>query len=112
MIRRAESEQLVDLESAFLEELRSGKVRVATETAYTLAIKYGTADIDVQRQYGRANYWAHQCVHLLDSLPSDTLADCAPTRTSVSGVQIPNLMHSANTRERLQDLLAMRPIEY
>jgi hypothetical protein len=79
--------------------------RMAAETAYSLAFRYRSEDVGGTRRFDIAKIWALRAIDLLDSLPSDTVAQVASTRSSVGGVPIPDLMHGDTVRERLNDVL-------
>jgi len=95
---------LAQLEAAFDRELTTDH-RAAAETAYALASRYRSEDVDGQRRFDLAKRWATQAIDLLDALPSATIDQVASTRQSVGGVPIPDLLHSGVVRERLADVL-------
>jgi hypothetical protein len=92
------------LETQFDQEVVSNP-RAAAETAYALAFQYRDHDVDGSRRFDLARAWALRSIELLDSLPSDSLADVASTRQLVAGVPIPGLLHSGVVRERLYDVI-------
>jgi hypothetical protein len=95
---------LEELQIEFNREVESDK-RAAAETAYALAFRYRNEDVGGMRRFDKAKVWAERSIELLDSLPSSTLSQVASTRTAVSSVPIPDLLHSGVVRERLADVL-------
>lgn len=95
---------LDELETAFTHELQSNN-REAAETAYALAFRYRSADVDGRRRFDLAQVWARRALQLLDGLPDDEICDVVSTRQSVGGVPLPDLFHSALVRHRLADVL-------
>jgi hypothetical protein len=95
---------LEELQIEFNREVDTNK-RAAAETAYALAFRYRNEDVGGGRQFDKAKVWAQRSIELLDSLPSSTLSQVASTRTIVSSVPIPDLLHSGVVRERLGDVL-------
>lgn len=95
---------LAELRAAFEIEVATDK-RAAAETAYALAFRYRNEDVDGVRHFDTAGDWAKRAIALLDSLPSDSLAEVSSSRTSVGGISIPSLLHAGVVRERLGDVL-------
>lgn len=95
---------LSDLEAQFVHERCTNK-RAAAETAYALACRYRNEDVDGKRRFDIAKTWALRAIELLDVLPSDKVEQVVSTRLETGGVPIPNLLHSAVVRIRLEDLL-------
>ena len=96
---------LKQLEATFEYDLATD-IRAAAETAYALAVRYGTEYVGSDRRpFDIAKEWAMRSIELLDSLPSDTIDQVASTRMSVGGVELPELLHSGVVRERLADIL-------
>lgn len=98
------TETVQQLETVYTQEVGTD-MRAAAETAYALAFRYRNEDIGGRRDFDAAKDWAVRAIELLDTLPSDTVADVASTRQSVGGVTIPDLLHSGVVRERLGDVL-------
>lgn len=96
---------LSELRAAFEAESATDK-RAAAETAYALAFRYRNEDVEGVRHFDTAGEWARRAIALLDSLPSDSLAEVSSTRPSVGGIPIPSLLHSGVVRERLGDVLS------
>ena len=92
------------LEAQFEREVVSNP-RAAAETAYALAFRYRDHDVDGSRRFDLAKTWALRSIELLDSLPSESVADVASTRQLVAGVPIPDLLHAGVVRERLYDVI-------
>ena len=95
---------LAELRAAFDAESITDK-RAAAEIAYAIAFRYRDEDIDGARRFDKAGVWARRAIALLDSLPSDSIADVASTCPSVGGIPIPGMLHSDVVRERLGDVL-------
>lgn len=93
-----------ELQAAFNHEVTVNK-RVAAETAYALAFRYRNEDIDGSRRFDLAGQWAHKAIELLDQLPSETMNQVISTRTSVGGIDLPELLHAGVVRARLADVL-------
>ncbi|HEX5121512.1 MAG TPA: hypothetical protein VFW65_40540 [Pseudonocardiaceae bacterium] len=96
---------LEELQVQFHREVEANK-RAAAETAYALAVRYRGEDVNGTRRFDIAGIWARRAIELLDSLPSDTIDQVASTRWMVSGVPIPDLLHSRVVRQRLADIVA------
>ncbi|HEY2694250.1 MAG TPA: hypothetical protein VGJ45_02200 [Pseudonocardiaceae bacterium] len=99
----AENVSLEELEMAYKQEVATDK-RAAAETAYALAFRYRNEDVGGTRRFDIARTWAQHAVDLLDSLPSDSVAQVASLRSSIGGIPIPDLLHSGVVRERLNDV--------
>ena len=95
-----------ELEAAFAQELPISR-RAAAETAYALAHRYRSEDVDGRRRFDIAGEWARRTVDLLAGLPSASVADVTSTRASVGGVEIPDLLHDDVVRSRLADVLVL-----
>lgn len=95
---------LDELQVEFSREVVTDK-RAAAETAYALAFRYRNEDVNGSRRFDIAKIWAQRAIELLDRLPSDTLDQVSSTRSTVSGIPIPDLLHSGVVRERLADVL-------
>ena len=95
---------ICELEATFTQEEYTDR-RAAAETAYAIAVRYRNEDVAGKRRFDLAKVWAERSLELLESLPSDTIDDVAPTRSSVGGVPLPNLLHSGVVRSRLADIL-------
>lgn len=95
---------LEDLQVEFNREVGADQRRAA-ETAYALAVRYRTEDVDGARRFDVAAIWARRALSILEALPSESLDDVASTRQFVSGVPIPDLLHAGVVRDRLNDLL-------
>lgn len=93
-----------ELLAAFDHEAAVNK-RVAAEIAYALAFRYRNEDIDGSRRFDLAGQWAHKAIELLDQLPSDSVSQVVSTRTSVGGINLPELLHAGVVRSRLADVL-------
>jgi hypothetical protein len=100
----AHSVSLEELQLAYNREVDTDK-RAAAETAYALAFRYRNEDVGGTRRFDIAKIWAQRTIDLLDSLPSATLSQVASTRAYVGGVPLPELLHSAVVKERLNDVL-------
>ena len=78
----------------------SQNYRAAAEYAYALAVRL--------REIGlidEACRFAHECLRLAETLPSDTLDEVISTRQSVGGVPLPEYFHDEVVRWRLAPLL-------
>lgn len=95
---------LDELEAAFARELQTDK-RVAAETAYALAFRYRSEDIEGVRRFDLAKIWATRAIEILNALPSHSMEQVVSTRPSVGGVMLPDLFHAGIVRERLFDVL-------
>ncbi|XVV05226.1 hypothetical protein ACQPW3_07485 [Actinosynnema sp. CA-248983] len=95
---------LEELQLSFNREVVEDK-RAAAETAYALAFRYRNEDVDGRRRFDLAKIWATRSMDLLESLPSDTLADVGAGRIAVGGIPIPEMLHSGVVRNRLADVL-------
>ena len=96
---------LEELQAQFNREAATNK-RAAAETAYALAVRYRSEDVNGTRRFDIAGIWARRAIELLDTLPSDTVDQVVSTRQAVCGVPIPDLLHSGVVRERLADITA------
>ncbi|MGW3468765.1 hypothetical protein ACWDKQ_09895 [Saccharopolyspora sp. NPDC000995] len=101
---------LSSLEAMFHQEVQLDR-RAAAETAFALAVRYRSEDIDGVRQFGTAGGWARTAADLLDQLPADTPEQVASPRRAVGGVEIPELPHSGVVRHRLADVLIFCEVE-
>lgn len=95
---------LEDLRLEFSRDVEGDKRRAA-ETAYALAVRYRSEDVDGARRFDIAAEWARRALAILDALPCGSVEDVASTRQVVGGVPIPDLFHAAVVCERLNDLL-------
>ncbi len=95
---------LGELHAAFDREINMDK-RLAAETAYALAVRYRTEDVDRCRRFDLAKQWANRAIEILDCLPADSIEQVASVRQSVGGVPIPSLLYVEVVRQRLADVL-------
>jgi hypothetical protein len=95
---------LEHLQVQFNREVETNK-RAAAETAYALAVRYRGEDVNGTRRFDIAGIWVRRAIELLDALPSDSVDQVTSTRTAVSGVPIPDLLHSGVVRQRLGDII-------
>lgn len=79
--------------------LKESDPRNAAEHAYALAVLYQRqGNLDEAVRFGR------EAITLLGQCPTDTLNECAARNTILEGVAIPDILHEAVIRDRLQSL--------
>lgn len=88
---------LSQLEATYNHELSTDRW-AAAETAYALAWRYRSIDVE------KAQAWAEAVLRLLAEFPTDTIEQVAPQRVQVGGVALPNLLHEGVVNERFADV--------
>lgn len=67
------------------------------ELLFVLAVLYAKSE-----QKDLAVNTARECIGLLNTLPTNTLEDCAATRIRIGSVFLPELFHQGTVRERMK----------